>query len=173
MHLLPKYIVVIPDKDLLDSVANIHDKDVHKTIYDLVNWLVCQISFTVRRKKLELSIQTPKIHGVCALHHKFNDALNDAAAKMNHRILTINSCNSYDHFDKSGNLSSRGMDAFWYELDELIKMFEKNKIKLLPNPKNAPAAKLHQGKSADSYRSSWKGSFRLPPPPPKCRDDYH
>ena len=82
--------------------------------------------------------QYSKINGILQLCARFNDSLNDAVAKIDQRILTINSCNSYDHFDRLGNLSSKGKAYFWMELDELIERYEANKIKLLPNPKNPP-----------------------------------
>ena len=53
------------------------------------------------------------------LRAKFNDALNDAAAKINQRILTINSCNAYEDSNNKGGLSDRGRTAFWQELNDL------------------------------------------------------
>ena len=58
------------------------------------------------------------------LRAKFNDALNDSAAKLNQFMLTVNSCNSYEHFDKAGKLSIKGKSNFWDELDELIQKFD-------------------------------------------------
>ena len=72
------------------------------------------------------------------LRAKFNDALNDQAAKVEHYIMMINSCNSFEHFDMKGHLSRKGKACFWWELDDLIEHFESNKVKLLPNPKNPP-----------------------------------
>ena len=82
--------------------------------------------------------QGSTMQGVCSLCPKFNDALNDLVAKIDQRVMTINSCNTYDHFDKRGDLSLRGRTDFWYELDDLISRFDIRKIKLLPNPKNPP-----------------------------------
>ena len=75
--------------------------------------------------------------GITQLCHRFNDHLNDAVAKTNQFILTMSSCNSYDHFDHRRNLS-KGRISLWHELDDLIDRFERNKVKLLPNPKNPP-----------------------------------
>ena len=39
-------------------------------------------------------------YAVCGLRNKFNDALNDAVAKIGQYILTINSCSAYEDFKK-------------------------------------------------------------------------
>ena len=49
-------------------------------------------------------------------------------------MLTVNSCNTYDHYDRLGNLSPRGKEDFWYEIDNLLERFIRNKVKLLPAP---------------------------------------
>ena len=82
--------------------------------------------------------ETTNMGSICSLRLKFNDALKDAVAKVGQHILTINSCNSYDHFDKMGRLSTKGQADFWYELDELLEHFDMDKIKLLRNPKYLP-----------------------------------
>ena len=76
-----------------------------------------------------------KMDKICGFRAKFNDALNEHAANIDQRMLTINSCRSIDHFDKWGNISARGAHAIWDELDSLIERFLKNDIKLLPAPR--------------------------------------
>ena len=68
----------------------------------------------------------------------FNDALNDAVAKVGQYILTINSCNAYEDYDNRGYLLVKGKCNFWLEIDDLIQHFDFNKVKLRPNPKNPP-----------------------------------
>ena len=79
-----------------------------------------------------------RMYASLQLRSKFNDALNDAVAKVDQHILGINSCNAYEHFNRHGNLSIKGKNNFWWELNDLIERFELNKVKLLPNPKNSP-----------------------------------
>ena len=67
---------------------------------------------------------------------KFNDALNTAVAKIDQYIMTINSCNTQYHFDCWGNLSQKGKNALWMEIDDLIERFDSDAVKLLPTPKN-------------------------------------
>ena len=163
---LPRYLIVIMDKDFIPdmNLGVVMDRDENTLLLD---WFMRQIHTIVRRKRIDLYDRKPgaisgvntkiifvkmlrrigKFHNksqigtVCSYRAKFNGALNDAVAKMDLRILTISSCNSYDHFDSSGNLSAKGKRAFWLELDELLEKFNDNKIKLLPNPKNPPREK--------------------------------
>ena len=76
-----------------------------------------------------------KMDKICGFRAKFNVALNEHAANIDQRMLTINSCRSIDQFDKWGNISERGAHAIWDELDSLIERFLKNDIKLLPAPR--------------------------------------
>ena len=166
---LPKYLIVIIDKDLLADFEDhvLSYDDVYLSIVMLTSWLTRQLNTIIRWKRIELLEKKPgalsgfhtkiifihmlrriskmhddaKISKVYALHPKFNNALNDCAAKLDQYIMTINSCNGYDHFDHCGNLSSKGKKTFWEEIDELIEWFDNGKIKLLPNPKNPPRRK--------------------------------
>ena len=85
------------------------------------------------------------------LRPKFNDALNDATVRANQRILTINSCNTGSHFDHKGNLSDKGKDAFWMEIDDLLHRFDGNQVKLLPNPKFKAAKHQQHNNHANYY----------------------
>ena len=159
---LPRFIVVIINHDIIKDV-DVFDRNAHKTIGDNVHWLVHQIDILVKRKKAEIQVKRPgalfvgdpKIifvrmlrrvgkpfyHGskLEALHGhraKFNDALNEAVAQIDQKMLTITACNSYAHFDQYGNLSVRGKSDYWQELDELLDEFDRRKIKLLPAPQH-------------------------------------
>ena len=85
------------------------------------------------------------MYATCKLQSKFNDTLNDAVTKIDQYILTVNSCNTYEDFNKKGNLSDKGMNGFWSEVDDLIQRFESGKVKLKPNPKNPPRFKKDRG----------------------------
>ena len=49
-----------------------------------------------------------KVGHFCSYCAKFNDALNDAVAKVDLRILTINACNTYEAFEAGGGLLMKG-----------------------------------------------------------------
>ena len=188
---LPKYLVVIPDKDLLLDI-NTSDEDVAEILQDHVRWVVRQIDTTINRNVSNFLEKKPgaltgyipttiyvkmlrrvgsfspesKIYGMLKLRVKLNDCLNDETAKVEQKILTINSCNSYDHFDRHGNLSSKGKHYFWMELDDLLERLDKNKIKLLPNPKNPPGTSTRR--KPNNQDRDGRNQRRLPTPPPKA-----
>ena len=158
---LPKYLIVMPDKNILEDFSDPENLKT-KTLQMSVDWFVRQINSTIKRKKLDLYDKKPgavsgttqilfvhmlrsygtfkesKLSQILDLRPRSNDALNDAVAKVDQRILTINSCNTYEHFNSKANLSLKGKTEFWCELDDLVARFHRNKIKLLPNPKNPP-----------------------------------
>ena len=78
-----------------------------------------------------------KLKFVHMMRPKFNDALNTAAVKIDQYIMTINSCNTQDHFDHWGSLLQKGKNALWMEIDDLIECFDHDAVKLLLTPKNA------------------------------------
>ena len=137
---LPKYLIVTLDQDIIRDLTDIHNFEAHKVLSAIIDWVVWQLNMIVRRKRVDLWEKKPgslscvetnvifvkmlcrigsfhqgsTMQGVCSLHPKFNDALNDAVAKIEPRVMTINSCNTYGHFDKKGDLSQRGRIDFWY-----------------------------------------------------------
>ena len=162
---LPKYLVVILDKDVIDDIQQPFRQDAVKIVKNITDWMVRQINMIMCQKRIDLLDKSPgaccstniifikmlprigpfnessRLNGILNLCNKANDAMNDAVAKAEFRLLTISSCNAYEDFNKKGGLSTKGKRAFWNELDELIQRFDINKIKLLPNPKNPPKLK--------------------------------
>ena len=140
------------------------DLDSLKMIPILVDWFTRQISTILRCKRISILECKPgaastatkvifvhmlrrvgkfgdKVSAINALQAKFNDALNDSASKINQFILTINSCNQYEHFNHKGGLSECGRELYFQEIDDLLHRFDRDNIKLLPNPKNKPRGK--------------------------------
>ena len=165
---LPKYLVVIMDKDVLGDIPDIFDDDVMTTTQEITSYMVRKIAVTLRRKRSDLLEKKPgavehlntkiifvrmlrrigsygsdsELSELLSLRARFNDTLNDTAAKMDQYMLTINSCNAYEHFNKHANLSLKGKAEFWLELDGPLERFNINKIRLLPNPKNPPRTRV-------------------------------
>ena len=161
---LPKYLLVVADFDPLHDLPDVFHHNASTIISDIIYWMVPQINSIVRHKHLDLLDKKPgslsgftthiifvrmlrcigsfrpgsTLQAICDKRAKLNDALNDAVAKINQHILTINTCSPYEHFNHKGLLSIHGKSNFWQELDGLMERFNKNKIKLLPNPKNPP-----------------------------------
>ena len=159
-HRLPRFLLVIIDKDVIEDI-NIFQSDAVAALRDSINWLTRQIHIAIKRKRLELMERKPgTIYGQdpsiiyvrmirridlnlrrnsvkdeqFALCAKFNDALNNAVARLNQHIMTIASCNTSSHFTHLGELSTKGKDFFWWEIDDLLEKFNRKDIKLLPNP---------------------------------------
>ena len=183
VHRLPKYLIVVIDWDIIIDL-NIFNKDAYKCLAMMVNWLTHQIDMAIRRKRLKLLEKKPGsvtneedptviyvnmvkrakryIEGsylakICTLRAKFNELLNDAAARQGNHVLSIRSLNNEQFFDVKGNLSETGRAAYWWELDELIEMFELKKVKLLPKPiKRAHQNDQKQGIEEYHTASSWE-----------------
>ena len=177
---LPKYLLVVMDKDLMRDV-NMTDSAAPNVTQELMRYLVRQIDMLVRRtkgnfleKKPGAHINTKIIfirmirrigkfseesfmHAASTLKAKMNNSMNDTVAKIEQYILTINSCYAYEHFDRVGNLSSKGKNAFWNEISDLINKFEIGKVKLLPNPKNPPN-KAYLA-SRQHHQSHWSARY--------------
>ena len=77
-----------------------------------------------------------KMANICSLRNKFNDLLNETASHTEGKILFIKTCDNPDCFDHFGNLSSKGKRAFRIEVDDLIKKFDTNKVKLMPKTRD-------------------------------------
>ena len=146
-HKLPRLILVVINKDIIADI-DVFDHQAVRMIRDAVDWFTRQIDILIRRKRLEIVNRRPgaifdddpaimfvrmlrradlhlrrgsKLDETYVLRAKFNDALNDAAARKEHNILTVNTCNIASHFDHLGNLSDKGKTDFWLEIDEQIR----------------------------------------------------
>ena len=138
---LPKYLVVFLDMDILMDIHfdEVNFFTAKQMVPELTRYVVRQIKTVLCRKRMDLLEKKPGaasgtateviyvcmlhrigsftdgsvLSQVCALRPRFNDALNDAVAKENQCILTINMCNTFEHFDRNGSLSSKGKNDFW------------------------------------------------------------
>ena len=176
---LQKYLLVIIDKDVINDIDDLTQPAADTITRELVQWTVRQINTAVCRR-LDLLEKKPgavmdqatkiiyirmikrigsfnensRIHSLCEFRAKFNNALNDAVAKTGQYMLTINSCNQYQHFDRHGNLSQVGKELFGHEIDDLIDRFDADKVKLLPNPKNQPKTTTWKSRRAEEQITS-------------------
>ena len=166
---LPKYLIVVMDEDILWDI-DVATDEAPVVIQRLVTWFVRQINIAIRRKRMDLmekkpgaSCTTKVIYvrmirrievfsgPITARHNyraKLNDAINTAVAKIGEHMLTINSCNMYEHFDSKGKLTETSRKSFIHEIDYLLQCFDLNKIKLLPTLKNP---RKHQSWKKHSY----------------------
>ena len=157
-HCLPRFLIIVPDKDILND-CKVYSQDILRTVRTVVQWFVKQTTILLRHKREDILAKKPGAlysgdptviyvrmicrHDNCGkttlqeilnLRSKFNEALNDAAAQEDQRILMINSCNGTEFFDQKGNLSTKGKHAVWAELNDLLERYDNNQVKLLLSP---------------------------------------
>ena len=78
------------------------------------------------------------------------------AARQKFNVLSIKSCTSIEHFDRMGNLSTKGIHNFWKELDDLLDRFDAYKVKLLPRSKKTQMRATPSWRTDDSAMN-WQG----------------
>ena len=160
---LPKYLIVILDSDIVSDLQRDDKIDSQKELTTYVNWLMRQIDIHIRQKKLQHLEVNPgavldefptviyilmvkrmqfypkgsRLARLCTLHSKFNECVNNAAARREAKVLSIRLLSTQDCFDKKALLSIKGKHLYWDELDKLLERFERGKIKLLPKTPNS------------------------------------
>ena len=186
---LPKYLVFIPDRDLIDSIGY-YGYGVTDVYVSCMFWLISQIDKCVKcrraglfdRKPGALSLDSPKViwikmlkrpyngrqqfDQVMALRNRFNNALEEALAqytKSQHYILSIKV--DEDDFYRNGELTEEGKRDFWREVDSCLKRFDREEINLKPRAAS----------SKPDYDNNKSGSLRrkMPTPPLRSRSSSH
>ena len=154
---LPRMILIILDKDLLEDIGifNFRTDDI---IAENIGWLFRQFEILIKHWKMELSdakpgavygndpkillvemLKRPMIfphgsymHGVMSMRNKFNAILNDAAHHFGYHRLYIESCSAEYQYDHMGNLKEEAQVDFWKEINILLEKFDCKKIDLKP-----------------------------------------
>ena len=149
---LPKYFIMIPDKDLLPDLEN--KNRVSMAIGAILHSIICQTDIIIARHKKDLRekrlgavigeefLKIIWVHmlkhpqsciGAFALQGKFNSILEEClldGSKECHRIMSIDI--DLNEFDYSGGLTQTGMNAFWKEVNRAMSKFDTGKITLKP-----------------------------------------
>ena len=144
---LPRYVVVIPDLDIVQSVNDQHfDCGAVDMIEDNINWLLKQIARILlarcdqlRNKKAGVvPDELPRVlwvkmlarphtndatlKKIWQLRRKFNSILTSILAVENYmHLISLESVNEYIHFDQFGQLTNTGQGQWWHELNDKIK----------------------------------------------------
>ena len=158
---LPKYIIMILDKDILETLdtSKFNPK---KLIRAEVYWLQQQVSKYLLARRENLRNHRPgaiTIEETCViwvkmlarplsqkedlirilkLRRKFNDLLDELCREndINHTMM-LTSVNEYGPFDISGDLTCSGQTQFWIEVNNNMKLFDYHQIELKPLNKKA------------------------------------
>ena len=152
-HHLPKYILFIPDKDLMEAKvdrsafmigANLHyivkqaDLHLERRQQDLLNKRPGALSgespkliwIRMLQRPLDVLVEN---YEILSLRGKFNFILEDRLLDgdvENHHIMSIEV--DAKHYDLVGNLTERGKSIFWNEVDKAMKKFDTKEIQLRP-----------------------------------------
>ena len=118
------------DKDIMNDVPDIEDFNAHKVLAELTDWIVHQMNTIIRRKRVDLLEKIPgsifvrmlrsvgyfhpnsKMSSFSTMRPKSNDSLNNSVARIGQHMLTINSRNAYEHFNKHGLLYNAIYETF-------------------------------------------------------------
>ena len=161
---LPKYLLVILDKDLIESLTTL-DFGVKISMERILTWLIEELDKTfywrkenIRSKKpgaltgpgeprliftsiLDRPHNTdPRKHEIYRLVTKANGVLESVVRRHNRycHLMYITSINEFLHYDYQGNLTPQGRVQFWKEVDEKMKNFDKGRIDLKPKEFSFP-----------------------------------
>ena len=185
-HRLAKYIIMIPDRDIVLSLLN-QDIDSSYIMGATLHYLIKQINILIARRKHDLATKkpgvlnaehpsvvwvrmlkqpiasgfTPALNKAIALRGKFNSVLEERLLdgyQDTHKIISIEV--GPDGFDRNGNLTSNGKEDMWKEINRGMRKFDMGEIKLMPR---APS----------TGRKEKTKLRKLPTPPPKKEERRH
>ena len=133
---LPKYILIMPDKDIIENIG-VYDFGIADTIEDCIKWLLININRYLELHKEDMmgkrpgsifSTSEPRLiwitmlcrpvdsfaKNVFSLVHKFNNILETVISgdKRSH-ILKVHIDTHADNFDRIGNLTTNGKHDLW------------------------------------------------------------
>ena len=89
--------------------------------------------------------QDQVMNRILSLTSKFNAILNDAVAELDQTIMTVISSSQAEHFDEHGNPTQSEQAQFWWEVNDLLQIFDNNKVKLVTNQRKGTAQASYAG----------------------------
>ena len=144
---LPRYVIILLDKDVPASVQSYHfDSGAKEMIEDNARWLLKQIAKALLARHDELKAKrsgavpsdltrvvwvkmlarphsdNATLIPIWKLRGKFNGCLAEVLEVEDYmHPITLQKVNEFCHFDAFGNLTSAGQMQFWRELNDQIK----------------------------------------------------
>ena len=181
---MPRYIIIIPDKDLLEGAA-FDDYRINELLDDILNYLSNDIISNLETRKEDIrgkriggltTTAEPRLIWVkmlvrpfikdakkCVFPHTrhFNDALENMVSKKRYsHILTVELQKDSANFDLSGELTTDGKIKFWTDINKQIKALDKDeidlklKLKTDDNHQDARDSHDHSRHRSKTHRSS-------------------
>ena len=160
--LLPRYVIVIPDADVINSILETFDFGLEVLMEENLSWLFRQMNKVIERRRQDLMYKKPgavagsfeprviwvkmmnrpfdeesEVHmELKQIRAKFNSCLEELVRKERYMyIMNLNVFeigNIEDIFDSTGKLTREGKLSFWQELDSIFKRFDRQEIDLKP-----------------------------------------
>ena len=152
---LPKYIIILPDKDFI-MAADFFEFGVKKLLCGLTMWLARELERMLDIRMNDLFEQRPgsvyhhetqviwvrmtqrppappsnERFKIQAVKSKMDTAIDELIeARKNTHAINIDHLQPLAHFDQQGRLNHDGLLAFWKELDFQFKRFDRKEIDL-------------------------------------------
>ena len=136
-ELLPKYIIIMPDKDIISSI-NMFDYGITTLIETNINWLLDQMARTIITRREDLKnkrsgtapaflprvfwvemLQRPyttnnRLKNIFAQHNKFNRSLKNILQIEHYmEVISLQNMGDTPFFDAFGELSDMGAHHYW------------------------------------------------------------
>ena len=140
---LPKYIVIIPDMDIVQDV-NLFQCGVKDALYDNINWLFKQVGKCLITRHEDLMdknlgsvsqdktrilwvpmltrpiTEDPELAKLWKLCRKYNEILEHHLEVENFmHLIKLPHMEEFSYFDQFGNLTTNGQHSFWKSMNKL------------------------------------------------------
>ena len=152
---LPRMLVMIPDKNLIEAVDN-KRSGISLTMGMCLEWLIRQIEKAIDRKKNMMReikpgsvivgepkmiwikmIKRPNNEELLCLREKFNEILEDIlATRRDSYIMSAEEFLDNSNFSRLNDLTVTGREHYWKAVDSLIMKFDKQMVSLKPQASN-------------------------------------
>ena len=144
---MPKYIVVMADQDILESIMKIdHSEEKGNSIEDNINWIIGEFAKLLITRREDLKSKNPgsvtadltrliwvkmlarpdskieELEEIWSAKSTFNDALEHYLKVEKYMyLMKIPDMEEYKYFDKWGSLSPAGKSLYWKGFNKQLK----------------------------------------------------
>ena len=156
---LPKYIIIILHKDLIEEAARPCDFGIKLKLYRMITYIMDEFERLTEIRKEDLKSKRrgavsssaeprfiwctviPRPHNteynrqkIFKLVGKTNEVLEDLVERRcrHGHLLYVDNINQYMHFDRCGSLTPGGRMQLWQQIDSQMKKLDRGEIDLKP-----------------------------------------
>ena len=191
----PRFVIFVMDKDFI-TTNDYYNFGTSKVFQNTLQWLIRNVNINLKRRRTELFAKKPgalalentkviwvkmikrpygclqEFDKVFALHNRFNNTLEEVLldTKPQHYILSIKVDRADFHLN--GELSHDGEVSFWREVDDCLKLFDRNDINLKPKSYKDLTRQSDTRDHSASQKPTFEIRWKMPTPPPRDRCHY-